>query len=68
MKKLSLKELRLSKGKTLLEVANVLGYKYPSNYRKIEVGEQQLKASQVKILAIFFECSEQKILNSCYSI
>lgn len=64
---MSLKELRLESGLTLLEVANHLGYKYPSSYRKIENGEQPLKVSQVKCLSSLFKCSEQKILRFFYS-
>lgn len=64
---LKLKSLRINNNLTLLEVANSLGYKYPSSYRKIENGEQTLKANQIKVLAKLFNCSEQKILNSSYS-
>ena len=64
---MSLKELRKKNNLTLLEVANSLGYKYPSSYRKIENGEQILKANQIKVLANIFNCSEQKILILSYS-
>lgn len=64
---MNLKELRKMNNLTLLEVANSLGYKYPSSYRKIENGEQALKVNQIKILATIFNCSEQKILTSSYS-
>lgn len=62
-----LKELRIKKNLTLLDVSQKLGYKYPSSYRKIEEGHQVLKIDQVKILAEIFDCSEQKILDSSYS-
>lgn len=62
-----LKDLRERNNLTLLEVSLKLGYKYPSSYRKIEIGEQSLKIEQIKILANLFNCSEEKILESSYS-
>lgn len=65
---MTLKELRLKNELTLMQVANKLGYVYPSSYRKIETGEQVLKVDQVKKLADLYGCSEQKILEESYSL
>lgn len=64
---MTLKELRLKKNLTLIQVANALGYTYPSSYRKIEEGDQELKVNQVQTLAKLYNCSEQKILETSYS-
>lgn len=63
----TLKDMRMEQNLTLLDVAEKLGYKYASSYRKIEEGNQSLKAEQISVLAILFKCSEEKILRSCYS-
>lgn len=50
-KDLDLKKLRMLKGYSQKEMAEVLGYSTPSAYRKIELGEQKITAVQVVKLA-----------------
>ena len=63
----TLKELREKNKLTLLDVSLKLGYKYPSSYRNIESGEQQLKSNQIILLAEIFSVPKEKILRSFYS-
>lgn len=63
----TLKQMREQKELTLLDVALKLGYKYPSSYAKIEKGEQQLKSTQIMLLADLFCVSKEKILQTSYS-
>ncbi|MFY8331891.1 helix-turn-helix domain-containing protein [Vagococcus carniphilus] len=63
----TLENLRKAQNLTLLDVAQELGYKYPSSYRKIETGEQKLKSDQILKLSSLFKVDDKKILNSSYS-
>lgn len=60
---MTLKEIRKEKGATLEQVSNVLGYKYPSGYHKIEQGKQGLTVEQAKKLADFYNIDTKIFFN-----
>lgn len=51
----TLKELRVEKGARLKDVSEVLGYKYPAGYHKIETGKQKLRIDQAEKLSNYYE-------------
>lgn len=56
-----LKELRIKKGYTQLEIAKVLGIKQ-STYSLHELGKSLLNAKQIRILSALYECSTDELL------
>lgn len=48
---MELKKIRVVRGLTQKEMADILGYHTPSAYRKLETGEQQLRVDQAVKLA-----------------
>lgn len=58
----NLKDIRKSKGLTMMDMAEILGYKYAGSYRKLETGEQELRVSQINILSKTLKITKEKIL------
>lgn len=65
---MDLNKIRKEHGVTLKEVSNVLGYKYPGGYHKIEQGKQKLTLEQALKLADYYDLNPQIFLNRSYSV
>ena len=60
---MTLKEIRISAGKTIKETADALNVAVSSCYN-YEQGIRQIDIKQVLILAELFDCSEKEIIES----
>lgn len=61
---MSLKDMRKEKGRTLQEMAGILGLKTASAYFKKESGNVPLSLEEAVILAEFFDKSVEEIIQA----
>lgn len=57
-----LKSIRIEKSMSLQEMAEALGLKTAGGYKRIETGENKLKAEQLPFLAKKFEMSLENLM------